>query len=175
MKNVRKTNRRKLGKMSTKKLGGITMRKTRRLGRSVNELARKRNGMIANASNKPISKPKSSASEACSGLNSEGRLSVPLPMKVVIGKIYSDQCIHCQNMAGAWEEMKRDLPDNYTVWDIESKDEESKKKDFQQQHGVQLQSSGYPTIFMIVQGKQMDYNGDRDKDHLLQWARGKVG
>jgi hypothetical protein len=89
---------------------------------------------------------------------------------VVLGKIYSDQCIHCQNMAGAWEEMKQNLPDNYIVWDIESKDEENKKKDFQNQHGVELQSAGYPTIFMIVQGKQLDYNGDRDKEHLLQWA-----
>jgi hypothetical protein len=93
------------------------------------------------------------------------------PQSVVLGKIYSDQCIHCQNMAGAWEDMKKDLPDNYTVWDIESNDEESKKKDFQQQHGVQLQSAGYPTIFMIVQGKQVDYNGNRDKDNLLQWAK----
>jgi hypothetical protein len=77
-------------------------------------------------------------------------------------------------MAGAWEDMKKDLPDNYTVWDIESNDEEYKKKDFQQKHGVQLQSAGYPTIFMIVHGKQVDYNGERDKDNLLQWARGQT-
>uniref|UniRef100_A0A6C0ICE0 Thioredoxin domain-containing protein n=1 Tax=viral metagenome TaxID=1070528 RepID=A0A6C0ICE0_9ZZZZ len=96
------------------------------------------------------------------------------PQLVVLGKIYSDQCIHCQNMSGAWEDMKKDLPDNYTVWDIESNDEEYKKKDFQQKHGVQLQSAGYPTIFMIVQGKQVDYNGSRDKDNLLQWARGQT-
>jgi hypothetical protein len=104
------------------------------------------------------------------------RRSTPesIPQSMVLGKIYSDHCIHCQNMAGAWEDMKKDLPDNYTVWDIESNDEEYKKKDFQQKHGVQLQSAGYPTIFMIVQGKQVDYNGSRDKDNLLQWARGQT-
>jgi len=154
MKNVRKTNRRKRGKGVTKKLGGTTMRKIRRPTKTVPK-----------AQTLPVAKlPSESVVK---------RLHVPCApcQSVVLGKIYSDQCIHCQNMADAWEEMKQNLPDSYTVWDIESKDEETKKKDFQNQHGVQLQSAGYPTIFMIVQGKQVDYNGDRDKDKLLQWAR----
>ena len=165
MKRVNKSNKRKSHR---RKHGGTTMRKTQR-------------------SKKTVPKPQTSqVALPPSKLVVEGYKerkpsdqTLPVaklpPVLVVLGKIYSDQCIHCQNMAGAWEEMKQNLPDNYTVWDIESKDEENKKKEFQNQHGVQLRSSGYPTIFMIVNGKQLDYNGDRGKEHLLQWAQGLNG
>ena len=58
----------------------------------------------------------------------------------------------------------------YEIWDIESAEEDAKKSEFLQKHGIMLTSSGYPTIFMIVQGKQVDYNGDRDAASLEQWA-----
>jgi len=150
MKTVRKTNRRKTGR---RKYGGTAPKKTN-LRRSMRKTRRSHTKLVAKRL-----------------LGTEAPLP---PSNVVLGKIYSDQCIHCQNMAGAWEEMKNKLPNNYTVWDIESNDEEYKKKDFQQKNGVQLQSAGYPTIFMIVQGKQVDYNGNRDKDNLLQWAMTKT-
>ena len=151
----RKTNRRKTSK---RKYGGTTLKKKTNLRRAVRKTRRSPSDQT-----RPVAKPPSE-------LVVEGIMPSDQTRPVVLGKIYSEQCIHCQNMSDAWEEMKKDLPVNYTVWDIESKDEESKKKDFQQKHGVQLQSAGYPTIFMIVQGKQVDYNGSRDKDNLLQWA-----
>ena len=162
MKNVRKTNRRKRGKGSTKKLGGTTMRKIRRTKKTAPKLHILR---LSTTYGGERLRPK-----VADPTPSSVKLSSPKTHPVVLGKIYSENCIHCNNMADAWTKMEDNLPDNYTVWNIESKDEQSKKKDFQNQHGVQLQSSGYPTIFMIIQGKQVDYNGNRDKDSLLQWA-----
>ena len=62
----------------------------------------------------------------------------------------------------------------YEIWDIESAEEDAKKSEFLQKHGIMLTSSGYPTIFMIIQGKQVDYNGERDVASLEQWATASV-
>lgn len=95
---------------------------------------------------------------------------------VILGKIYSNHCGHCIAMANDWNMMKNNLESSktvqYEIWEIESAEENAKKSAFLQQHGVALASSGYPTIFRIVQGKQVDYNGDRDAASLEQWARG---
>lgn len=90
---------------------------------------------------------------------------------VVIGKIYSNLCGHCQAMAQAWEEMERELPQNkFEIWNIEAGEEATKKAEFKHKYGVDLVSNGYPTIFNIVNGKQVDYNGERDRDSLIKWA-----
>jgi hypothetical protein len=77
-------------------------------------------------------------------------------------------------MADDWTMMKHKLETSktvqYEIWDIESAEEDAKKSEFLQKHGIMLASSGYPTIFMIVQGKQVDYNGDRAAASLEQWA-----
>lgn len=94
---------------------------------------------------------------------------------VILGKIYSNGCGHCTAMANDWNMMKNNLESSktvqYEIWDIESAEEDAKKSEFLQKHGVMLTSSGYPTIFMIVQGKQVDYNGERDAANLEQWAK----
>lgn len=94
---------------------------------------------------------------------------------VILGKIYSNGCGHCTAMANDWNMMKNKLETSktvqYEIWDIESAEEDAKKSEFLQKHGVMLTSSGYPTIFMIVQGKQVDYNGERDAANLEQWAK----
>jgi Thioredoxin len=106
------------------------------------------------------------------------RISRPIANKptIILGKIYSNHCGHCIAMANDWATMKKKLESsktvNYEIWEIESTEEDAKKSAFLQQHGVALASSGYPTIFMIVQGKQIDYNGERDAASLEQWARG---
>lgn len=93
---------------------------------------------------------------------------------IILGKIYSNGCGHCKAMADDWTMMKDKLATSktvqYEIWDIESAEEDAKKSEFLQKHGIMLTSSGYPTIFMIVQGKQVDYNGDRDAASLEQWA-----
>jgi Thioredoxin len=95
----------------------------------------------------------------------------PAGTKTVLGKIYSEGCGHCQNMAAAWNTMKDRLPKSeYEVWEIEAADEAAEVDRFATQHGVRLTSSGYPTIFMVVDGKQVDYNGERDVDSLVAWA-----
>ena len=97
--------------------------------------------------------------------------SAPTATKIVLGKIYANGCGHCQNMAAAWDEMKARLPKSqYEVWEIESADEAVEVEKFVAQHGVRLTSSGYPTIFMLVDGKQVDYNGERDTESLVAWA-----
>lgn len=97
---------------------------------------------------------------------------------VILGKIYSIGCGHCSAMANDWNMMKNKLETSktvqYEIWDIESAEEDAKKSEFLQKHGIALSSSGYPTIFMIVQGKQVDYNGDRDAASLEQWAKSTV-
>lgn len=97
---------------------------------------------------------------------------------VILGKIYSNHCGHCIAMANDWNVMKQQLESSktvqYEIWEIESVEEDAKKSAFLQQHGVALASSGYPTIFMIVQGKQVDYNGERDAASLEQWATTKT-
>lgn len=90
---------------------------------------------------------------------------------VVIGKIYSNGCGHCQAMAQAWDKMKGKLDSNkFDVWDIEASEEPVKRIEFKQKHNIDLVSNGYPTIFKIIDGKQIDYNGERDVDSLLTWA-----
>lgn len=99
--------------------------------------------------------------------------SAPAPAgtKTVLGKIYAEGCGHCKNMAAAWNTMKDRLPQSeYEVWEIEAADEAAEVDRFATQHGVRLTSSGYPTIFMVVDGKQVDYNGERDVDSLVAWA-----
>ena len=74
-------------------------------------------------------------------------------------------------MADAWKAMKDRLPKSeYEVWEIEAADEAVEVDKFAAQHGVRLTSSGYPTIFMLVNGKQVDYNGERDTESLVAWA-----
>jgi len=95
----------------------------------------------------------------------------PAGTKTVLGKIYAEGCGHCKNMAAAWDSMKDRLPQSeYEVWEIEATDEAAEVDRFATQHGVRLTSSGYPTIFMLVDGKQVDYNGERDVDSLVAWA-----
>jgi len=95
----------------------------------------------------------------------------PAGTKTVLGKIYAEGCGHCKNMAAAWNTMKGRLPQSeYEVWEIEAADEAAEVDRFATQHGVRLTSSGYPTIFMLVDGKQVDYNGERDVDSLVAWA-----
>lgn len=97
--------------------------------------------------------------------------AAPAGGKIVLGKIYAEGCGHCQNMAAAWDTMKDRLPQSeYEVWEIEAADEAAEVDRFATQHGVRLTSSGYPTIFMLVDGKQVDYNGERDTESLVAWA-----
>ena len=95
----------------------------------------------------------------------------PAGTKTVLGKIYAEGCGHCKNMEAAWNTMKGRLPKSeYEVWEIEDTDEAAEVDRFATQHGVRLTSSGYPTIFMLVDGQQVDYNGERDVDSLVAWA-----
>jgi thiol-disulfide isomerase/thioredoxin len=100
--------------------------------------------------------------------------------KIIIGKIYSNGCGHCQAMQEAWEQMKSQLKNKYgdsiDIWDIEANEEAAKKAEFKMKYkelNVDLVSSGYPTIFKIVNGHQVDYNGNRDLKSLLTWATQK--
>jgi hypothetical protein len=76
-------------------------------------------------------------------------------------------------MAQAWEDMKLELEQGkFEIVDIESQEEAAKIAEFKEKYGIELTSKGYPTIFKIVDGKQINYDGDRDLNSLLLWANG---
>lgn len=97
--------------------------------------------------------------------------------KVIIGKIYSEQCIHCKTLAPEWVLMKKRIGVKNVIFkEIEYKDENKEVseindnllKDSDEKLSIQ---GGYPTLFSIKDKKVQYYNGERDAESLTEWVK----
>ena len=93
---------------------------------------------------------------------------------MIIGKIYSVGCIHCQNMQLSWNELKNKLKKhNVTIIEIEASNNQDEQINRINQTYVtdinKLTCNGYPTIFKIVNGKVSYYESERSTDKMYTW------
>lgn len=102
------------------------------------------------------------------------------PKIIVIGKIYSISCFHCQMLEPEWNKMRENISNNNSknkniiIVDIEQENQDNLILDINNKY---LNSSinklalqeGYPTIFKIENGGVNYYNGQRDADSMIKW------
>ena len=99
---------------------------------------------------------------------------------VVIGLIYANWCHHCQALKPTWEEMKKDITNNYngrySIVEIEAdqpdKSEQLAKLE-QMLDGEKIDASGYPTIVKLAGGRIDYYGGNRELVDMKHWATGQ--
>jgi thiol-disulfide isomerase/thioredoxin len=96
---------------------------------------------------------------------------------VVVGKIYSNWCGHCQNMADDWNALKNDLAKRggaFEFSEIEQTHESTLLPAVNEKYlkkspvKVQLQG-GYPTVFKIKGGKLSYFEGNRTFEEMRNW------
>lgn len=87
---------------------------------------------------------------------------------LIIGKVYADWCGYCQQLKPEWEKLKKISKAKFVEFEAEKTQE---KSDFENIHGIQLQVSGYPTIFKITPNKEVQYyNGPRTAADIHRWS-----
>jgi hypothetical protein len=95
-----------------------------------------------------------------------------MPYTIVFGHIYSDGCIHCQNMQNDWNIVcsKTKIP----LYDI-GDDYENRIHQFNTQYNTDLKYTGFPTIFRVKNKSAVIdyYNGDRTSQSILKWLQTK--
>ena len=94
---------------------------------------------------------------------------------IVVGKIYADWCHYCQELIPVWKEMKKQLSGKNIIFkEIEQKLESQEINDINYTYLVgsneKLVSKGYPTIFMIKNGKLNYFNGPRTAKTIADWT-----
>ncbi|KAK9909480.1 hypothetical protein WJX75_002926 [Coccomyxa subellipsoidea] len=77
-------------------------------------------------------------------------------------EFYAPWCGHCRNLAPKWSKLAVALKNIVKVSAINCDEEEA----LCAQHKIQ----GFPTIKAFVNGRMIDYNGDRSAQHLKDWA-----
>lgn len=105
------------------------------------------------------------------------------PKIKVVGKIYSNGCIHCQMLEPEWSKMKHDMMNDsfnnkrVVFVEIEQADQDKQIADTNSKYlsnsinKLALQE-GYPTIFKIDNGRVEYYNGQRDANTMERWFLG---
>lgn len=93
---------------------------------------------------------------------------------IVVGKVYANWCGHCQALKPEWAKMKRNIHNkngkNRIVFvEIEESEINSKLNKLNQEHNVNVQANGYPTLFRIEGGKVDYYGGNRESSQMSQW------
>lgn len=77
-------------------------------------------------------------------------------------KFYAPWCGHCKSLAPTWEELHEQLEGKVKVAKVDAE----KEKALSAQYEIQ----GYPTLYLISNGKMYSYSGERDLDDLVKWA-----
>jgi thiol-disulfide isomerase/thioredoxin len=95
--------------------------------------------------------------------------------KIIVGKIYANWCGHCQALKPEWKKMRKIVkgkPSGKRIQFVEISEEQmgDKLSKLNKAHGVQINSSGYPTLFKLVNGKVDYYEGSREAHPLAEWA-----
>jgi hypothetical protein len=93
---------------------------------------------------------------------------------MIIGKIFSGDCIHCKNMQLSWDNLKNKLTKhNVTVIEIEASNNQDEQINQINEKYVtdinKLICNGYPTIFKIVNGKVSYYESERSTEKMYKW------
>tara|TARA_Y100000992_G_C21210039_1_gene464968 strand:- start:49 stop:555 length:507 start_codon:yes stop_codon:yes gene_type:complete len=97
--------------------------------------------------------------------------------KVVIVMFFAEWCPHCHNVRPHWNEMKETIlienPNDFEITEYEDihKDvgiQELKNKYLDKEQELYIQ--GYPTIGGIKNGKYIEFNGERNKESLIEFA-----
>ena len=98
----------------------------------------------------------------------------------VIGLIYANWCHHCQALKPAWEDMKKDIMNNYngkfSIVEIEADqpDKSEKLAKLEQMlDGQKIDASGYPTIVKVAGGHIDYYGGNRELADMKHWSTGQ--
>jgi hypothetical protein len=98
-------------------------------------------------------------------------------MTTTVGKIYGENCIHCINMANAWNKMKKHVlkAGGVNVREFEATKDavelEKYKTELKEKYGEDLTHDGVPTLFKVGgNGKIEYYNGERTEEALTKWA-----
>jgi thiol-disulfide isomerase/thioredoxin len=93
-----------------------------------------------------------------------------MPSPIIIGKVYSDWCGHCQALKPKWAQLKKILPKG-RVQTVEIEEAETDKRaQFEKTHKKTIDVSGYPTIFKIVNNKIEYYTGPREPEDMKRWV-----
>lgn len=90
---------------------------------------------------------------------------------VVFGHVYSDQCIHCQNMQNEWDSLCKSV--KVPLHDI-GENHQERVVQFNQQYGTNLEANGFPTIFKLRRHKTpvVYYQGERTAPAMKKWLYG---
>ena len=96
----------------------------------------------------------------------------------IIGKLYSENCIHCINMADEWTKLTEKLKGGSIEFnDIEASKMEQGLNELNNKIGgnekVEVQG-GYPTIYAVHDKKVHYYNGKRDAKSMEDWVKSIV-
>ena len=100
---------------------------------------------------------------------------------IIIGKIYSNGCIHCIHLEPIWDEMEKELSKQHSHFMFKKIEQTNEELETAEINNTYLQNApnklelqgGYPTIFKIVNGKVFYYNGDRSVPGLMEWSMKK--
>jgi len=100
------------------------------------------------------------------------------PKLLVYGRVHALWCGHCLAMNSDWNKLNGLMNlrhRNVKLFDIESADIGPKTARFKQMFGNDIQSQGYPTIYKLHEGGQVEYyNGARTKDAIYKWLSNPV-
>ena len=102
------------------------------------------------------------------------------PKIKVVGKIYSNGCIHCQMLEPEWNKMKQEITNDafnnrrVVFVEIEQANQDAEIEDTNNKYLINsinklALQEGYPTIFRIENGNVDYYNGQRDADAMRRW------
>ena len=93
---------------------------------------------------------------------------------IIVGKIYANWCGHCHALKPEWKKMRKILkrkPNGrkYKFVEIEETQMDKKMSQFQEDHNVQLQANGFPSLFRLENGKLDYYAGPRTAHQMAEW------
>jgi len=95
-------------------------------------------------------------------------------MTVVVGLIHANWCGHCQQLMPKWEEMKKRITVPHEIMEIEDSDPLKQEKidglNKRIQGDREISVSGYPTVFRIGNGGELEYfEKARETDDLVKF------
>jgi hypothetical protein len=96
--------------------------------------------------------------------------------KVVVGKLYMNECSHCKMLEKPWSQMEHKIGGKIKVEKIESAEIEDRLAKLNQEYNSDVAvQGGFPTIFKIKNQKVEYYNGERTAPALIKWATKNQG